>query len=93
MPWKVCQVSDEEDLNLKELSKIAPEERLVSEGWKKRAIYDDQRLSGMVDMYREIDFKVHLEPFIADYEKNFTNYMDSMSNLYKTIYTREKSEE
>ncbi len=86
-------MSDEGDLNLRELSKITPEERLISEGWKKRATYDDPRLTEMVDMYREIGFEVHLEPFNAEYEKDCTSCMDSMSNLYKTIYTREKSEE
>ena len=65
MPWKVCQVSDEDDQNLKELSKITPKERLVSEGRKKRAIYDYPRLSETVAMYREIGFEVHLEPVIA----------------------------
>ena len=82
-----------DDLNLKELSKIIPEERLSSERWKKRATYDDPRFSEIVDVYREIGFEVHLEPFNAEYEKDRTSCADSMSNLYKTIYTRENSKE
>lgn len=93
MPWKVYQVSDENDPHLKELNKITPAERLSSEGWKKQATYDDPRLTEMVEMYQEIGLEVHLEPFDAENEKDCTTCMASMPDLYKTIYTRPKSED
>ena len=43
-------------------------EKLISEGWEKKATYDDPRLSEMVAMYEEIGLEVHLEPFDAENE-------------------------
>ena len=66
------------------------EETLIREGWEKQATYDDPRLSEMVEMYRQIGFEVHLEPFKAENEDGCTGCMQSTPDLYKTIYTRKK---
>ena len=42
---------------------MTPEEKLIRDGWQKKATYDDPRLSEMVKMYQEIGYQVHLEPF------------------------------
>ena len=69
---------------------MTPEERLIGEGWEKQATYDDPRLSEMVDMYKEIGFDVHLEPFNAANEEGCTGCMALFPDQFKTIYTRKK---
>ena len=91
MPLKVCQAWVENDLSLKERSKITPEEELASAGWEKQATYDDPRLSEMVDMYKEIGFDVHLEPFDAGNEEGCTDCMALNPDQFKTIYTRKQN--
>jgi len=72
---------------------MTPEEKLISEGWQKKATYDDPRLAEMVKMYEEIGFDVHLEPFNADNEDGCTGCMELFPEQFKTIYTRKKSGE
>ena len=86
-------MSDEDDLNSKEPNKLTPEENLIKEGWQKQATYDEPRLSEMVDMYKEIGFEVHLEPFNAANENGCTDCMASFPEQFKTIYTRRKNGE
>jgi len=69
---------------------MTPEEKLISEGWEKQATYDDPRLSEMVDVYKEIGFEVHLEPFNAANEEGCTGCMAISPDQFKTIYTRKK---
>jgi hypothetical protein len=69
---------------------MTPEEKLVREGWKKQATYDDPRLTEMVKMYEEIGLEVHLEPFNAENEDGCTGCMQLMPDMFKTIYTRKK---
>lgn len=67
------------------------EEKLINEGWEKRATYDDPRLSEIVAMYEEIGLDVHLEPFDAENEDGCTGCMQLSPERFKTIYTRKKS--
>ena len=69
---------------------MTPEEKLVREGWKKQATYDDPRLTEMIEMYEEIGLEVHLEPFNAENEDRCTGCMQLMPDMFKTIYTRKK---
>ena len=69
---------------------LTPEEKLIKEGWQKRATYDDPRLSEMVAMYAEIGLEVHLEAFHAENETGCSGCMQLMPDLFKTIYTRRK---
>lgn len=85
-------MSDEGGLNSKAPDKMTPAEKLISEGWEKQATYDDPRLSEMVDMYIEIGFEVHLEPFNAANEKGCTACMALFPDQFKTIYTRRKKD-
>ena len=71
---------------------MTPEEKLINEGWQKQATYDDPRLTELVEMYEEIGLEVHLEPFNPANEKGCTGCMQMMPELYKTIYTRKKTE-
>ncbi len=69
---------------------LTPEEKLIKEGWRKQATYDDPRLSEMVKMYEEIGLEVHLEPFNAENESRCTGCMQLNPDLFKTIFTRRK---
>ena len=69
---------------------MTPKEKLIQQGWEKQATYDDPRLSEMVDMYKEIDLEVHLEPFNAANEEGCTGCMQLRPDMFKTIYTRKK---
>ena len=66
-------------------------EKLISEGWEKKATYDDPRLSEMVAMYEEIGLEVHLEPFDAENEDGCSGCLQLSPERFKTIYTRKKS--
>ena len=69
------------------------EEQLAREGWEKRATYDEPRLSEMAAMYEEIGLEVHIEPFHPDEDPGCIACMQSMPDLYKTIYTRKQLDE
>jgi len=66
------------------------EEELAHQGWKRQTTIDEPRLSDIVEMYEEIDFEVHLEPFNPDEEPGCIECMKAMPDKYKTIYTRKK---
>ncbi len=70
---------------------LTPEEKLIKDGWQKQATYDDPRLSEMVEMYDEIGFEVHLEPFNVENESGCTGCMQLLPDLFKTLYTRRKA--
>ena len=72
---------------------MTPEEKLINEGWGKKATYDNPRLTEMAAMYEEIGLEVHLEPFNAENEDGCTGCMQQFPDQFKTIYTRKKSEE
>ena len=67
------------------------EEVLAEKGWKKQTTHDEPRLSDIVEMYEEMNFEVHLEPFNADEEYGCIECMKAMPDKYKTIYTRKKA--
>ena len=68
------------------------EQELIRQGWQKQVTYDEPRLSELVDMYREIGFEVHLEPFDPLREPGCTRCMQESAERFQTIYTRKKSE-
>jgi hypothetical protein len=68
------------------------QEELTGQGWHRQATYDEPRLSEMAEMYKNIGLEVHLEPFHVDDEPGCTGCMAATPELYKTIYTREKSD-
>ena len=69
---------------------MTPEEKLISEGWEKKATYDNPRLTEMVQTYEDIGLEVHLEPFDAQNEDSCTGCMQVHPDRFKTIYTRKK---
>ncbi len=67
------------------------EEELTSQGWEKQTTHDEPRLSDVVEMYEEMDFEVHLEPFNPEEEHGCIACMKAMPEKYKTIYTKKKA--
>ena len=63
------------------------EEELKKDGWTKRFIMDEPRLSEAVAQYEEIGFEVLLDPVDTSSEE-CTSCMTAFSDRYKTIYTR-----
>jgi hypothetical protein len=63
---------------------------LARKGWEKQTTFDEPRLSELVEMYKEIGFEVHLEPFHPDEEPGCTECMKADPDRYKTIYTRKR---
>jgi hypothetical protein len=63
------------------------EEELKKEGWEKRFIIDEPRLSEMVEQYKELGFEVLLEPVDTSSEECAT-CIPAFHGRYKTIYTR-----
>jgi hypothetical protein len=70
---------------------LTREEELARDGWKKQVTLDEPRLSDVVEMYAEIDFEIHLEPFHPEEEAGCTECMRNAPENFKTIYTRKKS--
>lgn len=64
------------------------EKELARQGWVKKSISDEPRLSELVEIYEEIGFEVHLEPFDPMAESGCSECMKASPSKYKTIYTR-----
>lgn len=74
------------------------EEELIAEGWERRFISSEPRLSEVVAMYEEIGFEVHLEPLPSKEEREVLNCeadgctvcFDVDPEKYRIIFTRSK---
>ncbi|MGD2270655.1 MAG: hypothetical protein PVI06_09675 [Desulfobacterales bacterium] len=69
------------------------EEALIKKGWQKKSTNDEPRLSELSEMYAEIGYDVHLEPFDPEEEPGCTECMKLQADRYKTIYIKKKSAE
>jgi hypothetical protein len=67
---------------------VSREQELNKEGWEKRFIIDEPRLSEMVEQYKELGFEVLLEPVDTSSEE-CTTCITAFHDRYKTIYTRQ----
>ncbi len=70
------------------------EVRMMEEGWKRRMVASEPRLSEMVEMYEDLGFEVKLEPVGPDdpywEEDGCTICLEdpSAKDLVKVVYTR-----
>jgi len=72
------------------------EEELITAGWERRFIACEPRLSEMVEMYKEIGLKVHLEPLPTKEEMETEACTDSDCTVcfdvdrehYRIIFTK-----
>jgi hypothetical protein len=78
--------------------KLSNTEMLESEGWTKRFVASEPRLSEMTDLYMDSGFDVHLEPFpkgtecegcVGNGEEGECRIcFDGFEDQYKIIFTR-----
>ena len=66
---------------------------LKREGWQKQSTHDEPRLSELTELYKDIGYDVHLEPFHPEQEPGCTGCMTLETDRYKTIYIRKKADE
>jgi len=72
------------------------EEELARQGWEKRFVAEEPRLSEMTELYESIGFEVLLErlpskeELAACAESGCTACLDMDPERYRTIYTRER---
>jgi hypothetical protein len=64
------------------------ENELTRDGWQKQSTTDEPRLSELAEMYKDIGYDVHLEPFHPEEETGCTECMKLQADRYKTIYIR-----
>ena len=67
---------------------MTQEEKLIRLGWQKQGIYDEPRLSEIVQIYEEIGCDVKLAPAKLDELSGCTECMEANISQYKTVYTR-----
>ncbi|HNQ62627.1 MAG: hypothetical protein ILNGONEN_00903 [Syntrophorhabdaceae bacterium] len=73
------------------------EDELINAGWAKRFVACEPRLTEMVEMYKEIGFKVHLEPLPSKEEidaqgcneNECTACFDVDRDRYRIIFTKQ----
>jgi hypothetical protein len=68
------------------------EKELFGQGWEKRTTYDEPRLSELAEMYAELGFEVHQEPFDLADQPDCAECMRQQPERYKTIYVRKQIE-
>jgi hypothetical protein len=74
------------------------DEELIEQGWQRRFVAAEPRLSEMAAMYEETGFEVHLEPLAAVEEQDkdregcgeCTICFKGFEDRYQVIYTRLK---
>ena len=72
------------------------EHELQKEGWQKRFVAEEPRLSEMIELYKETGFEVHLEPLSAVEESDAEDEncqacricFEGVEDKYKVIFTR-----
>ena len=64
-------------------------EELKSQGWERRFVYDEPRLSEAVETYRELGFEVLLLP-VAPTDEECTECMLQEPDRFRVIYTRKE---
>ena len=72
---------------------ISRNEKLRQEGWTRRFIYDEPRLSEAVEIYETLGLEVRLESISPDeLEDDCDTCIKAYPDRYKVIYTRPKGE-
>lgn len=67
------------------------ERRLIEEGWERRLVASGDRLSEIVELYKEIGFDVHLEPLPEKCENEECRACYELNReKYKIVYTRKR---
>ncbi len=62
--------------------------RLNEEGWTRRTVTDEPRLTELVELYEELDFEVTVLPVSQEDLDGCSVCIDHDPGRYKTIFTR-----
>ena len=66
------------------------DEELAKQGWERRTVLSQPRLSEVIDEYKELGFEVHLEPVrYGDPDTGCDVCFDSPDSI-QIVYTRKK---
>jgi hypothetical protein len=70
------------------------DKELQSQGWERRSVTEEKRLSELIELYESLDFEVHLEPVTQALMAALGDDCDACFSgdweNYKVIYTRKK---
>jgi hypothetical protein len=70
-------------------TELCRHEQLVKEGWSRRFIYDEPRLTEAKELYESMGLEVRLEPVIPDeLEDGCDTCITAAPDRYRIIYTR-----
>lgn len=61
---------------------------LCRKGWEYKGVFDEPKLSELVEMYEEIGFDVRLEAFNPDEESGCTECMKTAADRFRMIFTK-----
>lgn len=67
------------------------DEKIEREGWTKRSILDEPRLTEVAEMYRSIGFEVKLVPLETNSIEGCTSCFESSPKRFSIVYTRDGS--
>lgn len=67
---------------------MSREDELKKQGWMKRTVQSEPRLTELVDLYENIGLEVHLEPFRPEDMDDCSECFRRACDQYKVIYTR-----
>jgi len=67
--------------------------QLEKDGWENRGVFDDPKLSDVVEIYEEMGFEVRLEPFEPEEESGCVRCMMLQPDKYKTVFVRKTTKE
>ncbi|MHC4942334.1 MAG: hypothetical protein ACYTG7_04880 [Planctomycetota bacterium] len=71
-------------------------DKLEAEGWTRRSVATEPRLSEIVELYEDIGFEVRLEPHAEEEnspDAQCTVCMEEDRDRFKVVYTRPIAEE
>jgi len=63
-------------------------DKLVTEGWERRSVLNEPRLSEVVQEYEELGFEVHLEIAASNDPETGCNVCFNPSDTIRIVYTR-----
>jgi len=64
--------------------------KLAKEGWERRSVLSEPRLSEVVEEYKELGFEVHLELVFSSVPEIGCNTCFEFDNKSQIIYTRKR---
>jgi len=62
-------------------------------GWEKRGVYDDPKLTQIVETYEDLGFLVRLGPFQPEIKAGCIKCFKKNPDKYKVVYTKKNDSE